>query len=288
MKNSKFPNLRRPAAVLMGIAAALLTGCSGRDNFLGDTRPVPSRRLSLKSYADDAAPVRKASARKAAVVRAADHSVEPQFKNVAAPASITQQTAPIVYAPKEMPRGLAPSAETRVASAEPPAAPVAAPKVEPASQKAPLVENVAAPSTPSSLAEPRPSSANRRSSAETPAAPAVPLPARPRLEQPIPTTPQGIAAVIDQAESYLRIGNFQSARAVLEPLVKANNPEALAELGKTYDPIELQKFLVLAGVADQAKATEYYTEAARLGSALAKNRLERLNSKPLPPVEKQR
>ncbi len=286
MKNSKFPSLRSPAAFLIGIgAAALLTGCSGRDDFPGDLRPIPSRLLSSKSYTDEAPPVRKVSARKEkpVVVRATDRSVELPFEKVAARAPITQQTAPIVYAPKEAPRPLAPSPEPRVVSAEPPFASVAAPRVEAAPPKPPSVE-VSPPSAiaaPTSPQESRPTSSGRRSP-ESPAA--APL----RAVQPVPATPQGIAAVIDQAESYLRIGNFQSARAVLDPLVKAKNPDALAELGKTYDPIELQKFLVPPGIADPIKATEYYAEAARLGSAIAKSRLERLNPKPLPPVEKQR
>ncbi len=105
----------------------------------------------------------------------------------------------------------------------------------------------------------------------------------------IPPKPQqpSIGAVIEQSELNLRIGNITVARAVLEPFVKAKHPEALAELGKTYDPIELEKFLVPPGTSDTAKALELYTEAARLGSLVGKIRLDRLKAVPVS-VEKQR
>ena len=83
------------------------------------------------------------------------------------------------------------------------------------------------------------------------------------------------------------IADPSRATTLLEASAKAKHPEALAELGKTYDPIELERFLVPAGTADPAKAVELYTEAARLGSLAGKIRLERLQAAPAP-VEKQR
>ena len=107
------------------------------------------------------------------------------------------------------------------------------------------------------------------------------------FEQPVSQQPPHIGATIEQAELNLRIGNIKVARAVLEPYAIAKHPEALAELGKTYDPIELEKFLVPPGASDTTKAIELYTEAARLGSLVGKIRLERLKAAPVP-VEKQR
>ena len=119
---------------------------------------------------------------------------------------------------------------------------------------------------PSTAVEVRASTAGRRASTETPAS---------------------IGGAIEQAELLLRIGNIAGARNVLEPFAKAKHPEALAELGKTFDPIELEKFLIAPGSANAAKAIELYTEAAGRGSLVAKLRLERLNTAPVP-VEQQR
>ena len=126
--------------------------------------------------------------------------------------------------------------------------------------------------------EPRASAAARRTGIDTPA---------PLEKPPVSTKPPSISALIEQAELNLRIGNIAVARALLEPSANAKHPEALAELGKTYDPIELEKFLVPAGTADRAKAIELYSEAARLGSLVGKIRLARLQAAPVP-VEKQR
>ena len=131
-------------------------------------------------------------------------------------------------------------------------------------------------------AEPRALSLGRRADQEVAGAgskPQVSMP--PKSQQP------SIGAVIEQSELNLRIGNIAVARAVLKPFVKTMHPEALAELGKTYDPIELEKFLVPPGTSDTAKALELYAEAARLGSLVGKIRLERLKAVPVP-VEKQR
>lgn len=266
MKHCKFPSFRRPAAILIGVcAAALLAGCAGRDVFPGDEPPIQARRISSKAHYAGA-PIRKAGVHKAKPV--AIRAAEPVSDKFAAPAIYVQPTPPIVHAPLEAPRPLAP--ETNMTSVEPPVAAKAEPM--------PALSESAAPISPP---DSRPSAASRRG-ADTPAAPP-----RPVVQQ-IPTTPQGITAVIEQAELFLRIGNISGARRALEPLARAKNPDALAELGKTYDPIELQKFLVPPGVADPVRATEYYTEAARLGSSIARSRMERLNPKPLPPVEKQR
>ncbi len=127
-------------------------------------------------------------------------------------------------------------------------------------------------------ADARPSSMGRRAYQDTPDTVAKP---------PAPNQQPSIGAIIEQAELNLRIGNVAAARAVLEPFVKTKHPEALAELGKTYDPIELEKFLVPAGTSNRAKAIELYTEATRLGSLVGKIRLDRLTSAPVP-VEKQR
>lgn len=74
----------------------------------------------------------------------------------------------------------------------------------------------------------------------------------------------------------MRIGNVNGARDLLEP-AKGRNAEVVSELARTFDPVELGKLtLVPPGTANAARAVELYAEAARLGSASAKARLERL------------
>ena len=147
-----------------------------------------------------------------------------------------------------------------------PGAPVAkqAANLPPASE--PVASVIPTPAPGSTTVEVRASTAGRRASTETPAS---------------------IAGVIEQAELLLRIGNIAGARNVLDPFAATKHPEALAELGKTFDPIELEKFLIAPGSANAAKAIELYTEAAGRGSLVAKLRLERLNTAPAP-VEQQR
>ncbi len=84
--------------------------------------------------------------------------------------------------------------------------------------------------------------------------------------------------MIERADLLLRIGNVMGARAVLEDAGKARNADAIAELGRTYDPVELRSFLVPPGTTDAEKAKLHYREAAALGSATAKTRLERLEA----------
>ena len=138
--------------------------------------------------------------------------------------------------------------------------------------------SIKAAETPKPTAEARTLVMGRRTVQDAPAAGSTP---------PVSQQPPHIGATIEQAELNLRIGNIKVARAVLEPYAIAKHPEALAELGKTYDPIELEKFLVPPGASDTTKAIELYTEAARLGSLVGKIRLERLKAAPVP-VEKQR
>lgn len=115
------------------------------------------------------------------------------------------------------------------------------------------------------------------------AAPAKILPPTPAADAQ-PDTPMPIAGQIERAELLLRIGNVLGAREAIEPGVKAKSPEAITELAKTYDPVELARFLVPPGTADAVKAVELYTEAAALGSAVARSRLDRLRSQ-APPAE---
>ncbi len=91
-----------------------------------------------------------------------------------------------------------------------------------------------------------------------------------------------ITAMLERAEQALRTGKVMDAREALMPGVKAANASAVLALARTYDPIELRAFPVPPGMSDPVKATELYTEAARLGSPDARQKLERLKALPPP------
>lgn len=87
-----------------------------------------------------------------------------------------------------------------------------------------------------------------------------------------------IARQIEQADMFLRAGKVVEARTALQPGVDAKNGEVIAELGRTYDPAEMQEYLVPAGSTDAARAAELYGQAIVLGSEIAKARLGRLHA----------
>lgn len=76
----------------------------------------------------------------------------------------------------------------------------------------------------------------------------------------------------------LRIGNVLGAREGLEPLARAGHADAIAALGRTFDPNELAGLLAPPGVADPTRAIELYADAARRGSAIARARQQRLQA----------
>ena len=253
---SKLPRLTGRAAVPLAITAVMFaTGCThdryGIDHRFPAPRVVPAKH-------ERAQPTVRKSSRRIGPVAAKPVAVvdKPAPLRVPEPRLAEIPQRPAAPPPNRQSDTLA-SPATDMANA-PTSLPVAAsPAAKPAKQAA--TEAVPA-------AEARPSTVVRRAAPETPAS---------------------IGSAIEQAELYLRIGHIAGARGVLESFVKAKHPEALAELGKTYDPIELAKFLVAPGVADAQRAIELYTEAARLGSQVAKLRLERLQAAPAP-VDRQR
>jgi hypothetical protein len=87
------------------------------------------------------------------------------------------------------------------------------------------------------------------------------------------TPPDEVGDTIIQAELHLRIGNIEAARKILEQHVRAAHPEAMAELGRTFDPIELAAILAPANAADSTRAAELYAEASKQGSKAAGLRL---------------
>lgn len=123
-----------------------------------------------------------------------------------------------------------------------------------------------------------------------PQPPAATLKAAPPAPPPPPVTkappqPNGtrlalgpLTATIERSELLLRIGNIQGARGILEDAVRAEHPDAIAELGRTYDPLELANYLVPKDSADPQRALQLYRRAAELGSAVARTRSEKLQA----------
>lgn len=203
--------------------------------------------------------------RPAPVARPSPQPAEPR---VAAPA--VEPKAPEIAQPKLAPTPPAPPTP-------PPAAPKAA---QPAPAPiAPLASDPSAPQAPPKAAAPAPTATDRPPPAAPKAPPAAASPKAP---------PEGVAALIERTNLLLRIGNVTEARRILEEPVTAKNADAIAELGRTYDPNELAAFLVPPGSADPARAMELYAEAQRLGSAAARSRLEKLKAapSPTPPAKK--
>jgi hypothetical protein len=149
------------------------------------------------------------------------------------------------------------SPSTPQAIAQPPLA--APPQTAPAASRTVVIKNAAASNPPAPAAE--------RSPSPGPQLEAAPKPAQPADD---------VLDAIVQAELQFRVGNIDGARKGLETHVREKYPEAIAELGRTYDPIELAAVLAPATASDAARAAQLYGEAARLGSARAQVRLTRL------------
>lgn len=195
---------------------------------------------------------------------AARRADPPQKPDAApAPAAKAQPDAPKAQQPAQ------PPAPGPVASATPPASPATPPKAAPAPKS----------QAPDSKAQPA-NNADKNGKASQPADKAAKQP------PPVPLGPGdgSVAAMVERSELLLRIGNVTDAREVLMPGVTAGNVNAIVALAKTYDPLELRAFLVPPGTSDATKAAELYTEAARLGSLEARQKLERL--KGAPPAQK--
>ncbi len=85
--------------------------------------------------------------------------------------------------------------------------------------------------------------------------------------------------LIDRASLLLSVGNVASARDLLNEAARGGNTNALVELGGSYDPVALNKFVAVpAAAADPQRAMGYYEQAAAKGSDVAKARIEALKA----------
>jgi hypothetical protein len=86
------------------------------------------------------------------------------------------------------------------------------------------------------------------------------------------------AGLLARGCTYLSDGDVASARVSLSRAAERDDPQAAFALGGTYDPTELKRIGIpnFRSHADLAKAREWYSRAADLGSAHASSRLAEL------------
>ena len=110
--------------------------------------------------------------------------------------------------------------------------------------------------------------------AVAPAAPA-PQPAAPAARR---MDPDEVAGLLKRAKSLLAVGDFVSARLLLERAADAQEAEAALMLGSTYDPQVVGNRDMRSITPDPAMARQWYQKAATLGSADARRRLSQLQN----------
>ena len=86
-----------------------------------------------------------------------------------------------------------------------------------------------------------------------------------------------IALMLKSGSDFLANGNIGSARMMLQPAAEAGDAMAAFALAETYDPVVLQRLGVKGGISpDIAQARKWYAKSRDLGSAMAQERLVRL------------
>ena len=88
--------------------------------------------------------------------------------------------------------------------------------------------------------------------------------------------PEEIELLTKQGKQFAEVGDFVTARTLLQRAAEADDATAATALGATYDPTVLAKLGVVGISADLEKARFWYQKAASLGSSDAKRRLELL------------
>jgi hypothetical protein len=84
---------------------------------------------------------------------------------------------------------------------------------------------------------------------------------------------------IERSVGHLRNSNISQARAALnEALRLGETPEALTALANTFDPLFLQAYPRLVGLADSNRAVEIYKKAAGQGHKPAQEALQKLEA----------
>jgi hypothetical protein len=94
-----------------------------------------------------------------------------------------------------------------------------------------------------------------------------------------PVRPLGvdeIETLLKQAENFVSVGDFASARVIFARVAEANDARGALAFAATYDPIVLARIGAKGVTPDIAKARDWYAKAKDLGSPDAATRLEAL------------
>ena len=87
-------------------------------------------------------------------------------------------------------------------------------------------------------------------------------------------TPAEQEALLNRVSGLLKQGDVGAARAVLNRLVRENNPKAAFILAQSYDPIVLRQGRVVGMRPDPDLARSLYEQALRGGVTEAKSALD--------------
>jgi hypothetical protein len=90
--------------------------------------------------------------------------------------------------------------------------------------------------------------------------------------------PDEVAGLLKRAKGLLAVGDYVSARLLLERAADAQEAEAALMLGSTYDPQVVGNRDMRSITPDPALARQWYQKAATLGSADARRRLSQLQN----------
>jgi TPR repeat protein len=86
-----------------------------------------------------------------------------------------------------------------------------------------------------------------------------------------------MAQMVKTGTGYMANGSIGAARMMFQPAADAGDPVAAFALAETYDPLVLRKLNAKGGItADVGLAHTWYQKAKDLGSAAARERIEKL------------
>lgn len=85
-----------------------------------------------------------------------------------------------------------------------------------------------------------------------------------------------ITTLVSRGTDFMKSGDLASARLLFRRAAEAGNASAALMLGRTFDPLVIQRLGAVGVVPDVAQARRWYEKAAALGSDAASQRLAKL------------
>lgn len=264
---------------------------------VGNDAPRPSSLNGPSSAVDTADGVPPVAPKVLVAPKAAKVASVPVQTTPQMPAPV--QTAPpavVKMLPKPAPVAVAVPAEKTAPTPEP-AKPAAAPLTQPAA--AAMQPAATVPAEPKVELIPAPKASIPAPAQQAAVAPAAKIPApaktdadiaaggRPatsKAPQAVPSTTKvaslteqtRVRDALDRADAYMKNGQIINARALLQDASRGENPDLLAALAATYDPVVLVDYPAVQKAADAKRAAELYDNAIGKGSVAAKDRLAKL------------